>query len=116
MNPIRIEPGPRWSQAVLDGSAVYLAGQVANAPVPDSALEQTRQVLANIDRLLALAGSNKSRILSVTVWLSDLAYYADFNTAWDEWLDRDNPPARACVQSTLAKAEWKVELMVTARV
>lgn len=116
MNPTRIEPGARWSQAVIDGSTVYIAGQVANAPVPDSALTQTQQVLANIDRLLAQAGSDKTKILSATIWLSDMKHYADFNAAWDAWMDRAHPPARACVQSVLARSEWKVEIMVTARV
>ena len=93
MTILRIEPGPRMSQAVVHGDTVYLAGQVG-APGA-SVAEQTRAVLAQIDRLLAEAGSDKSRILNATIWLADIGTFAEMNSVWDGWVDTANPPARA---------------------
>ncbi len=108
----RIEPGPRMSQAVVHGNTVYLAGQVG-APGA-SVAEQTRAVLGQVERLLAEAGSNKSRILSATIWLADIADFAEMNAVWDAWIDPANPPARATGESRLAAPEYKVEIIVTA--
>ena len=108
----RIEPGPRMSQAVVHGNPVYLAGQVA-APGA-SVAEQTRAVLARIDALLADAGTDKSRILSATIWLADIGTFAEMNSVWDGWIDPANPPARATGESRLAAPEYKVEIIVTA--
>ncbi len=108
----RIEPGRRMSQAVVHGDTVYLAGQVG-AP-GESVAEQTRAVLAQIDRLLADAGSDKSRILAATIWLGDIADFAEMNSVWDDWVDSANPPARATGESALAAPEYKVEIIVTA--
>ena len=100
------------SQAVVHGGVVYLAGQVG-APGTGTA-EQTRAVLAQIDRLLAEAGSDKSRILTVTIWLADIADFAEMNGVWDAWVDPANPPARATGECRLAAPEYKVEIIVTA--
>ena len=108
----RIEPGPRMSQAVVHGGVAYLAGQVG-AP-GTSVTEQTHAVLAQIDRLLAEAGSNKSRILTATIWLADIGTFAEMNTVWDAWVDPANPPARATGESGLAAPEYSVEIIVTA--
>ena len=108
----RIEPGKRMSQAVVHGGVAYLAGQVG-AP-GESVAEQTRAVLAQIDRLLAEAGSDKSRILSATIWLADIAGFAEMNSVWDAWVDPANPPARATGESKLAAPEYVVEIIVTA--
>ena len=108
----RIEPGPRMSQAVVHGNTAYLAGQVG-AP-GESVTAQTRAVLAQIDRLLAEAGSDKSRILSATIWLADIGDFAEMNSVWDGWVDPANPPARATGESRLAAPEYKVEIIVTA--
>ena len=108
----RIEPGPRMSQAVVHGNTAYLAGQVG-AP-GESVAEQTRAVLAQIDRLLAEAGSDKSRILSATIWLADIADFAAMNSVWDNWVDPANPPARATGESRLAAPEYRVEIIVVA--
>jgi len=108
----RIEPGPRMSQAVVHGGVVYLAGQVG-APGAGVA-EQTRAVLAQVDRLLAEAGTDKSRILAATIWLADIADFAEMNGVWDAWVDPANPPARATGESRLAAPEFKVEIIVTA--
>lgn len=108
----RIEPGPRMSQAVVHGDTVYLAGQVG-AP-GQSVAAQTRAVLAQIDRLLAEAGTDKSRILTATIWLADIADFAEMNSVWDDWVDPANPPARATGESRLAAPEYRVEIIVTA--
>lgn len=108
----RIEPGPRMSQAVVHGNTVYLAGQVGSPGA--SVAEQTRAVLAQIDRLLAEAGSDKSRILNATIWLADIGSFAEMNSVWDGWVDPANPPARATGECRLAAPEYKVEIIVTA--
>ena len=108
----RIEPGPRMSQAVVHGNTVYLAGQVG-APGA-SVAEQTRAVLAQIDRLLAEAGSDKSRVLAATIWLADIGDFAEMNSVWDTWVDSSSPPARATGESKLAAPEFKVEIIVVA--
>ena len=108
----RIEPGKRMSQAVVHGNTVYLAGQVG---APDqSVADQTRAVLAQVERLLAEAGSDKSRILAATIWLADIADFAEMNAVWDAWIDPANPPSRATGESRLAAREYKVEIIVTA--
>lgn len=108
----RIEPGARMSQAVVHGGIAYLAGQVG-APGA-SVAEQTRAVLAQVDRLLAEAGSDRSRLLSATIWLADIADFAEMNSVWEAWIDPANPPARATGECRLAAPEFKVEIIVTA--
>jgi len=109
----RIKVGPRMSQVVIHGDTVYLAGQVADDPNADVA-GQTRQILAKIDRLLAEAGTDKSKVLSANVWLSDISTFDQMNAVWDEWVTPGKPPARATVESRLAGPEFKVEIMVVA--
>ena len=110
----RIEPGARMSQAVIHGNTVYLAGQVG-AP-GKSVTDQTKAVLASIDRLLKEAGSEKSKILSAQIWLADMATFAEMNAVWDAWVDKDNSPARATGSADLATPEHKVEIIVVAAV
>ena len=109
----RIQPGPRMSQAVVHGNTVYLAGQVAANPVP-SVARQTRQILAQIDKLLKAAGTSKAKLLTANIWLVDIRDFAAMNEVWDAWVSAGNTPARATVQSTLARREALVEIMVTA--
>jgi enamine deaminase RidA (YjgF/YER057c/UK114 family) len=109
----RIKPGPRMSGAVVHGDTIYLAGHVAGDPTADVA-GQTRQILANIESTLASAGSDKLHILSATIWLSDIATFDEMNAVWDAWVAKDAPPARATVESKLAKPEYKVEIAVIA--
>ena len=109
----RIKLGPRMSQCVVHGDTVYTAGQIADDSSEDVA-GQTRQVLAKIDGLLAEAGSNKSKILKATIWLTDISRFNEMNSVWDAWVDQDNPPVRACVESKLAMPELSVEIMVEA--
>lgn len=109
----RIEPSARMSQAVVANGMVFLAGQVA--PDPSANVEgQTRQVLAEIDRLLALAGSNKESILSATIYLANVSTFAEMNKAWEAWVPANAKPARATVEAKLVAPEYKVEIQVTA--
>lgn len=110
----RIEPGPRMSQAVVHGDRVYLAGQVG-AP-GKSVAEQTTAILAEIDRLLKLAGTDKSKLLSAQIWLDDMRDFAEMNKVWDAWVDKDNAPARATGRAELATPEYRVEIIVVAAV
>jgi enamine deaminase RidA (YjgF/YER057c/UK114 family) len=110
----RFESGPRMSQAVTHGDMVYLAGQVAGTTIGAGVTAQTQEILANIDRLLAAAGSDKTRILTTTIYLADIATFAEMNAAWDAWVSRENPPARATVEARLAGPEYLVEIVVVA--
>ena len=109
----RIEVGPRMSQAVVHGGKVYLAGVVAK-DTSVGVKQQTQQILADIDRLLAAAGSDKTKILSANIWLSDISSFAEMNAAWDAWVPAGHTPARATVESKLAAPQYKVEIMVQA--
>jgi enamine deaminase RidA (YjgF/YER057c/UK114 family) len=113
MNIKRIKAGSRMSQAVVHNGTVYLAGQVADDPDADVA-GQTRQILSKIDGLLGQAGTDKSKLLSANVWLSDISTFDEMNAVWDEWVTPGQPPARACVESRLARPQYKVEIMVIA--
>ncbi len=110
----RIEAGPRMSQAVIHGNTVYLAGQVGTPG--KSVAEQTRDVLASVDRLLKEAGSDKSKILQAIIWLADMADFAEMNSVWDKWVDGPNAPARATGEAKLATPEYTVEIIITAAV
>lgn len=107
----RIEPGRRMSGAVIHGDTIYLAGQVGQGA---DVTAQSKSALAEVERLLALAGSDKSRILSCTIWLADMADFAAMNAVWDAWVDPANPPARATGEAKLATPDYKVEFIVTA--
>ncbi len=99
----------RLAGAVVHGKLVYLAGQVAEDPTLD-AEAQTADVLRQIDALLTQAGTDKSRLLSCQIYLSDIRDIAAMNCAWDRWLDAANPPARATVEAKLVDPRWKVEI------
>ena len=105
----RIEPGARFASAVVHGGLVYLAGHVAHDTAADTR-GQTRQVLEAIDAHLAAAGTDKSRLLTVQIWLADMATFGEMNAAWDAWVDKTNLPARATVEAHLASPEWLVEI------
>lgn len=109
----RYEVGPRMSQVVVHGGVAYLAGIVAENLVP-SVADQTRQILAKIDRLLALAGSDKTRILKANIWLSDIGTFNEMNAVWDGWVAKGHTPARATVEARLAGPAYLVEIMVEA--
>lgn len=103
------------SKAVVNGNMVYLAGIVADDPSLD-VKGQTAQILASIDRVLAEAGTNKSKLLSANIWLTDINTWADMNEVWDAWVDPQNTPARATVEAKLAGPGWCVEIMVQAAI
>src|SRR5579862_1453692 len=109
----RIKVGARMSQAVVHGDTVYLAGQVADNAKDDVA-GQTKQILSKIEGLLAEAGSDKSKLLSATIWLSDIRAFDEMNKVWDAWISPGNTPARACVEAKLARANLLVEIGVIA--
>ena len=109
----RIDVGKRMSDIVIHNNTVYLAGQVGNGA---TVAEQTKDILATIEKLLAKAGSDKSRILQTIIWLDDMANFAEMNSVWDAWIDPANPPARATGEAKLAAPKYKVEIIVTAAV
>ena len=111
MTITRIEPGARMSQAVVHNGIVYLAGQVGDGA---DITAQCKDALASVDRLLAEAGSDKSRLLTTTIWLADMADFAAMNAVWDTWVDPANPPARATGEAKLATPDYYVEFIVTA--
>jgi enamine deaminase RidA (YjgF/YER057c/UK114 family) len=111
----RLHSGPRMSEAVVCNGMAFLAGQVAEDATQDVA-GQTRQVLASIDRLLAEAGTDKSRVLTATIFLSDMADFAAMNAVWDAWVSPGNAPARATVEAQLARPGWRIEIVVAAAV
>ena len=110
MTITRLQAGPRMSQAVVHGATIYLAGQVADQAKGKSVGEQTREILAKIDGLLAQAGSDKTQILSATVYLADIATFAEMNTVWDAWVPAGHAPARATVEAKLAAPAYTVEI------
>lgn len=109
----RIEPGARMSQAVVANGFVFLAGQVA-ADTSANVEGQTRQVLGEIDRLLALAGTSKEKLVSATIYLADVATFADMNKAWEAWVPAGGTPARATVEAKMVAPEYRVEIQVVA--
>lgn len=109
----RLHTGPRMSAIVIHNGVIYLAGQVAKdaqAPVA----EQTRDTLAQIDRLLAEAGSDKTKILQATIFLTDIRDFAAMNAVWDEWVPPGHTPARATIEARLAAPAYRVEIQIIA--
>ena len=109
----RIAPGPRLSGASVHNGIVYLAGQTAD-DLRQDAVGQTKQILAKIDRLLKEAGTSKKNLLTLQIWLSDMRYFADMNSVYDKWVPKGNTPARATVESRLAKPDYVVEISAIA--
>ena len=110
----RHETGLRMSKAVIHGDTVYLAGIVADSPKGKSVAEQTKNILSQIDGFLALAGTDKTKLLSANIWIIDMANFAEMNSVWDSWVSPGNTPARATVEAKLASPDYKVEIMVVA--
>jgi enamine deaminase RidA (YjgF/YER057c/UK114 family) len=107
------EPGPVMSKCVIHGNMVYTAGITASDLLGDVSA-QMREVLDTVDGLLADAGTDKFKILTAQVWLSDMALFQDMNAVWNAWVDSENPPSRACVSGDLYCPEALVEVVVTA--
>lgn len=112
----RHDVGDRMSQAVVHNGTAYLAGQVAVDAPGASVAEQTRNILDRVDKYLAAAGTDKTRLLSAEIWITDMATFAEMNEVWDAWVSPGNTPARACVEAKLAAPQFTVEIMVTAAV
>ncbi len=110
----RIEPGARMSQAVVHGGVAYLSGQVALDAGGQSVTAQTTNILSRIDAVLAAAGTDKTKLLSASIWLSDISTFAEMNAVWDAWVAPDCAPARATVESKLAAPQFTVEIAVIA--
>ena len=110
----RIEAGTRMSKAVVHNATVYLAGQVAHGKAGASIAEQTGDVLSAVDDILAKAGTDKTKLLSATIYLVDIAHFAEMNGVWDAWIAPGCAPARATIQAKLAGPEFGVEISVVA--
>ena len=112
----RVNVGKRMSQCVVHGGTVYTAGQVAQSAPGAPVAEQTRSILAQIDELLKAAGTDKSRLISANIWLSDISTFNEMNGVWDTWVTPGQTPCRACVESKLAAQQFTVEISVIAAV
>lgn len=112
MTITRIGATNRLSDAVIYNGVVYVSGAVGRTGTDIET--QTRAALAEIDEVLEQAGTDKSRILSATIWLADIKDFDAMNRVWDAWVDKDNPPARATGQVPLAREKYRVEIVVTA--
>lgn len=111
----RYQKGPRMSQAVVHAGTVYIAGLVANNR-KGSIEDQTLDVLEKIGALLTETGTDKSKLLSVNVFLPHITDFEAMNSVYDNWIDKDNPPVRACVEARLADPDLRVEMTAVAAV
>jgi enamine deaminase RidA (YjgF/YER057c/UK114 family) len=109
----RILPAARYSEAVIVNGLIFCAGMVPETDSQDARL-QTEDVLAQLDRLLAQCGSDKSKLVDATIYLADMADYAAMNLVWDNWVVPGQAPARATVQARLAHPQWKIEIKIVA--
>jgi len=110
----RHDTGPRMSQVVVHGNTIYLAGVVANKAAGGSVADQTKDILSIIDGHLAKAGSDKSKLLSANIYITDMKTFQEMNAVWDAWVSQGNTPARATVEAQLAAPRYNVEIMVVA--
>jgi len=113
MKIVRHEPTKIYAKAVEANGFVFTAGIVAER-LSEDVRGQTRQILAEIDRLLALCGTSKANIVSATIWLPDIRTREAMNEVWTEWNGGQNLPGRACVEAKLADPRMLVEIAVTA--
>lgn len=116
MNSIkRVNVGKRLSDMAVSNGVAYLAGQVPDDTTQDIT-GQTAQVLATIDKLLAEAGTDKTRILMAQIFVANMKEFDGMNKAWDAWVAEGNAPPRATIEARLANPDYKVEIVVTAAV
>lgn len=114
MSIMRIGVGPRLSRVVVHGDTIYLTGCIAEQTKGKSVREQTQEVLVMIDRLLADAGSDKTNLLSVQIYLAKIATYAEMNAAWDDWIPEGHTPARATFEAKLPLSGTSVMIVCVA--
>lgn len=107
----RLETSQRMSKIVKHNGVAYLCGQVGYG---DTVTDQTRDCLSRVQDLLEKAGSSRTEMLQVVIWLADMADFAEMNAVWDDWVPAGHAPARACGEAKLARPELKVEIIVTA--
>ncbi len=114
----RFNKGSRMSEAVVYNGVAYLCGQCCNEENEGKkdVQTQTREALANVDRVLHDVGTDKEKLLMVTIYLKDINYFDEMNEVYDAWVSKENPPGRACVEAKLAEKELLVEVVVTAAV
>lgn len=112
----RKHTGTRMSQVVVHGDTVYLAGQVAVDAAGKPAADQMRNILDRIEGLLAEAGTDKTKLLSATIWLADIRDFDAINQIWDAWVPEGHAPARACVEAKLAFTKYTVEVGIVAAI
>ncbi|TAJ24503.1 MAG: RidA family protein [Reyranella sp.] len=111
----RIDPGPRLSEASVLGDRIHCSGMVPEDTSTDIS-DQVRQVLGEIDSLLAKGGSDKTKILTAVIWLADIRDFAAMNEIWDAWVVPGQTPARATVEAKLTDPRMKAEIMVVAAI
>lgn len=111
----RIENGTRYCRVLTYNGTVYLSGMTSDDTSGD-VVAQTKGTIAKIERYLALAGSDKTKLLSAVIWLRDIADFELMNSVWDAWIDPQAMPVRATVEGRLAGDAYRVEIMVTAAV
>lgn len=114
MLPKRIKLGALMSQAVEHGGLVWTSGQIGD---PDTSLaEQTQSCLAQIEALLTEAGSDKTHIIKMEIWLADLSHFKEMNRIYEAWIDDENPPARATCEARVRADGTLIEVVATAAV
>ena len=112
---VRIDPGPRLSEASIHGDRMYLSGMIPEDTSQDIT-GQVKQALGEIDALLAKGGSDKTKVLSAVIWLADINDFAAMNAVWDAWVSPGNTPARATLQARLNDPNMKIEIIVVAAI
>ncbi len=110
----RIKPGARMSEAVIHGDTVYLSGQVADSLDADITV-QTKEILANIDKIMADLGGSKADIISAQIWLASMQDFDSMNAVWEQWVETGMAPVRATCEAALASPAIKVEIIIIAR-
>ncbi len=112
MTPQRIDRTERLSRVVVHNKIAYFSGLTADDKSLDT-VGQTKQILAKTNAYLERIGSNRSMLLSATIWLRDIGDFDQMNRAWVEWIDKDEPPARATVEAVLGLPDIRVEIQFT---
>ena len=110
----RIDVGARLSKVVIHGDTVYLAGQVATQAAGKSVTEQTKEILAQIDALLAEAGTDKTKLLTANIYITDLATFGELNAVWEAWVSPGNTPCRTTIEAKLASPNYAIEIGIVA--